>query len=179
MIPDIDFIGFPKISRFNREVIVSEKIDGTNAQIYIDETGEKIFAGSRTRWIKPSDDNFGFAKWVQENKTELLRLGPGSHFGEWWGQGIQRTYGLKEKRFYLFNSKRWAESRPSCCGVVPILWEGLFCDLDTESIIEKLKTTGSVAAPGFMNPEGIVIFHTANGSLFKMTTENDHQPKGR
>ena len=31
------FIGFPKISRLSREIIISEKIDGTNGCIFIGE----------------------------------------------------------------------------------------------------------------------------------------------
>ncbi len=38
--------------------------------------------------------------------------------------------------------------------------------------------TGSKAAPGFDNPEGVVVFHTANSSLFKVTLEGDEKPKG-
>ena len=37
MKPDIPFVSFPKISRLNRSVIITEKIDGTNAGIYIPE----------------------------------------------------------------------------------------------------------------------------------------------
>jgi hypothetical protein len=79
---------------------------------------------SRSRWITPDDDNFGFAAWVEANRDELLTLGPGRHFGEWWGSGIQRGYGLPkgEKRFSLFNVSRWGESRPACCHVVPVLY---------------------------------------------------------
>ena len=73
---------FPKMARLSREVIITEKIDGTNAQIFISEEGI-ILAGSRTRWITTQDDNFGFAKWVEENKEELLKLGAGRHFGAW------------------------------------------------------------------------------------------------
>ena len=78
----IEFMGFPKMARLSREIIVSEKIDGTNAQVYITEDGT-MRAGSRTRWITPEDDNFGFAKWVDAHRDELLTLGPGRHFGEW------------------------------------------------------------------------------------------------
>jgi hypothetical protein len=28
-----------------------------------------------------------------------------------------------------------------------------------------------------MNPEGVVIYHTASGQLFKKTIENDEKPK--
>ena len=72
----MDFQGFPKIARLSREVIVTEKLDGTNAQVLIGEDGS-IRAGSRSRWITPQDDNYGFAKWVAENEAELWKLGPG------------------------------------------------------------------------------------------------------
>lgn len=54
-----------------------------------------MMPNSRTRWITPEDDNYGFAKWANENKEELLKLGIGQHFGEWWGSGIQRGYNLQ------------------------------------------------------------------------------------
>ena len=44
--------------------------------------------------------------------------------------------------------------------------------------IERLRTLGSVAAPGFMRPEGVVVFHTAGGYLFKKTIERDEYHKG-
>ena len=56
-----EFIPFPKIARLSRLAIVTEKIDGTNAQVTITEDGD-IFAGSRSRWITPEDDNYGFAR---------------------------------------------------------------------------------------------------------------------
>src|SRR4051812_31897860 len=104
---DAPFEPFAKIARLSRDVIVTEKIDGTNAQIFIDDMGSVIKAASRTQWITVENDNHGFARWVDENKAELMKLGPGRHYGEWWGAGIQRRYGLKEKRFSLFNVSRW------------------------------------------------------------------------
>lgn len=172
-----EFKAFPKIARLNREVIVTEKIDGTNAQIHIDEDERVVIAGSRSQWITPDSDNFGFARWVEENRDELKRLGPGSHFGEWWGAGIQRRYGLSEKRFSLFNVSRWSEVRPACCGVVPVLWRGNFEDMRLGEILDDLHARGSRAAPGFMKPEGVVIFHVASGQLFKKTIEKDSEPK--
>lgn len=172
----IEFTAFPKIARLSREVIISEKIDGTNGCIYIGEDGE-FLVGSRTRWLSPmSGDNHGFLLWAMMNKDELMKLGPGRHYGEWWGSGIQRGYGLKsEKRFSLFNVHRWANDavRPACCHVVPELWRGIFNTQDVTEQLDILRRTGSKAAPGFMRPEGIVIFHTAQGFLFKKTIEND------
>ena len=196
MITDEQFTQFPKMARLQREVIVTEKIDGTNALVYITDDGKMLF-GSRTRWITPGDDNFGFARWATDNKEELLKLGPGRHFGEWWGRGIQRNYGLNYRRFSLFNVVRWcphgevpkaiptADPRtvkmqdmlPACCHLVPILWQGLFSTAEATIQLWELGQTGSKAAPGFMNPEGIVLFHTAGNVGFKMTLDNDGVPK--
>ena len=174
----MEFQKFPKIARLSRNCIITEKIDGTNAQIYIGKD-EEFLTGSRKRWITPENDNAGFAKWAMEHKEELLQLGPGRHFGEWWGLGIQRKYDLDEKRFSLFNVERWTEENtPNCCHVVPILYSGMFTTHIIATILGHLDYTGSLAAPGFMNPEGIVIFHTASGTLFKKTIKDDEKPKG-
>lgn len=174
-----EFKAFDKIARLNREVVVTEKIDGTNGLVYVPEDDGPILAGSRSRWITPEQDNFGFARWVADHAEELRALGPGYHYGEWWGSGIQRRYGLTEKRFSLFNVHRWGDDavRPECCHVVPVLARG---ELGTSvrHSLETLRSFGSVASPGFMKPEGIVIFHTASSSLFKVTLEKDEAPKG-
>ena len=184
--------------RLSRECIISEKIDGTNACIFIGEDGE-FLVGSRTRWITPEQDNHGFARWAYERKDELLTLGTGRHFGEWWGSGIQRGYGLQkgEKRFSLFNVQRWAlhgtepqrvpsadpriekyqDVLPPCCGLVPVLYRGPFDTACAEHAIDLLRANGSAAAPGFMNPEGIVVFHVAGNFGFKKTIEKDEVPK--
>jgi hypothetical protein len=187
-----EFVEFPKMARLSREIIVTEKIDGTNAQVCVVELdgypapgsvwesdGLAIFAGSRTRWITPDSDNFGFAAWVRDNAEELALLGPGSHFGEWWGAGIQRRYGLDHKRFSLFNVDRWGDdaARPSCCHVVPALYRGPFDTAAIDDTLDKLARYGSVCAPGFMKPEGVVVYHTAARTGFKKTIEKDEVPK--
>lgn len=173
-----DFQEFPKMARWSRDIIVTEKIDGTNACVYIGEDGTMLF-GSRTRWITPENDNAGFARWATEHAEELRMLGPGRHFGEWWGQGIQRNYGLQEKRFSLFNVSRWrdASMRPLCCGVVPILYEGPNDPRVIDQQLGFMRAHGSVAAPGFKNAEGIVIWHTAANIGFKKTLLKDEMPK--
>jgi len=172
---DETFQPFPKLSRLFREVVVSEKLDGTNAQIYIHDDGVTMQCGSRTRWITPKDDNFGFARWCEENKEELLRLGPGHHYGEWVGLSLQRNYGLKERRFYLFNAERWNDpyARPKCCHVVPVLYRGYFNEASIRACMEMLEHYGSAAVEGFMKPEGVVIFHKHSGELFKFTIGGD------
>ena len=175
-----EFTGFGKIARLNRECVITEKIDGTNAQIYITDDGE-FYTGSRTRWITPDDDNYGFARWANANKDELMKLGKGHHFGEWYGQKIQRSYGLTEKRFALFNTSIWADDsvRPACCDVVPILYQGLFKTDSATLCLDLLKMKGSQAVKGFMKPEGIIVYHIAGNTYFKETIEHDDEPKSK
>lgn len=218
MIPDDTFVGFPKIARLSRECYITEKIDGTNAQIAIlherledgtlmenanrlawfcgpDASCWGIYAGSRTRWITLKDDNHGFAAWVSNHVPELRQLGPGRHFGEWWGSGINRGYLLPkgEKRFSLFNVSRWclsgqvpkpipsADPRivkwqdvlPSCCHLAPVLYRGIFTTDACEAALLRLKTLGSQASPGFNNPEGIVCFLVSANVGLKKTLNND------
>ena len=171
------FESFGKIPRYSRGVVITEKVDGTNAQIVITEDG-KFLTGSRNKWITPEDDNYGFSRWANEHKEELLKLGVGRHFGEWYGKGIQRGYGLPDKRFALFNTGRWSDAavRPACCGVVPIIAVGQFTDTIINEAMAYLKEHGSFIAP-FLDPEGIVIYHKASNTLFKKTVKDDEQPK--
>jgi hypothetical protein len=160
-----EFESFPKIPRLKNSLMrITEKIDGTNAQILIPEDpGQPIQAGSRNRWIYPGKDtdNYGFAGWVAENETMLRRLGPGRHFGEWWGAGIgPRRYAMAGKVFSLFNVARYSKSGlPDGVPVslVPVLYEGPVDYRMVDECRERLVARGSVAAPGFMNPEGLVI----------------------
>ena len=139
-----------------------------------------ILAGSRKRWVTPLDDNFGFARWVAEHATELLALGPGTHFGEWYGAGVQRTYGWAGKHFALFNTSKWGDPdvRPGCCGVVPVLAEGTFSTELMDNVMEALWFQGSsVAAPGWNGKaEGVMVYLTAPGIYLKHPF--DPTPKG-
>ncbi len=166
-----NFIPFKKIPRLSRDMVITEKLDGTNASIHITEDGEFITC-SRNRVITPGDDNYGFSKWAHENKEELMKLGVGSHFGEWWGQGVQRGYGLTEKRFSLFRKVNGVEY-PSCVSFVPVLYRGKFDTRVIENEVIALSVAGSMAVPGFMEPEGVVVYHEASGQLFKKTCKDD------
>jgi hypothetical protein len=192
----IEFQEFGKIARLSRNCTITEKIDGTNGCIAIvtleghadteqkciyQANGLAMYCGSRSRWITPEDDNYGFAKWVKEHAEELAGLGEGRHFGEWWGQGIQRRYDQTEKRFSLFNTSRWnqATPQPSCCSVVPVLYSGVFTSTAVDESLDLLRMHGSIAAPGFMRPEGVVVYQSAGRCYFKKTLERDDEPKGK
>lgn len=197
------FTAFPKIPRLSRDIVITEKLDGTNAQVIIDRvpngciTGYElesgcvplmytftpdntlvaIWAGSRNRLIFPgkAKDNFGFAEWVFQHAAELVALGIGRHFGEWYGQGIQRGYGLYGKRFALFPSAATAASKPACCEVTTVLYDGPFSTDAVDAAMEDLRVNGSKHVPGFMRPEGVVIYHTAARTLFKKTFDDTHK----
>jgi hypothetical protein len=197
---ETEFIGFSKIPRLSRDMIVTEKIDGTNGCIFIGPPESPEFlVGSRSRWITPDTDNHGFAKWAYEHKAELMGLGPGRHFGEWWGSGINRGYGLPkgEKRLSLFNVTRWClfgtepqqistgdprqvkmqDVLPACVGLVPVLYRGPFSITEVSSCLARLEDNGSMAAPGYRDPEGVVIYHVAGNLMFKKTLKGDDVPK--
>ena len=176
----VPFEAFPKVPRLKRDIIITEKIDGTNSQVLVPEDDGPLLVGSRNRWITPEDDNYGFARWVKAHEEVLRKgLGYGTHYGEWWGSGIQRRYGLAEKRFSLFNVGRWSNGAPDLCHVVPVIYAGPWSQEAIDGALDKLRTGGSVAAPGFMQPEGVVVFHIASRNLYKVTLENDGEPKGK
>ena len=179
---EVEFRMFPKIPRLNRNMVITEKIDGTNGCIVILDDGS-VMAQSRNRFVTSSADNQGFAKWVEANKEKLVELlGPGYHYGEWWGSGIQCGYGLTkgEKFFSLFNDARWSGidfSAVPGLGVVPVLWRGPFDTAKIASTLTLLGAMGSIAMPGYPKPEGIVIWHEHARQLFKVTLDNDEVPK--
>jgi hypothetical protein len=193
------FQPFPKLTRFSHDWTVTEKIDGTNAQILIGRpeegytpddtllwidpaTGHGVWAGSRNRLLTVGKgDNHGFAGFVQERAAEIVeKLGEGRHFGEWYGQGIgPRGYGVNPKRFALFNAGRWTgQPLPDRFDVVPILYQGYLGSTDVfETCLLGLKEAGSAIAPGFMNPEGIVMYHGPSRTSFKKTFDYDEAGK--
>ncbi|MFG2292039.1 RNA ligase family protein [Streptomyces sp. NPDC048603] len=192
LLDGFEFAPWPKTARLFRDVVITEKIDGTNSAIHVAEDG-RVAAQSRRRLITPDDDNFGFARWVHDNTADLEHiLGPGTHFGEWWGKGIQRGYGIDGRRFSLFNTARWnevsesgtsmysrAEQSDLCdvVTVVPVLDAGTFSDARVIDVLAELKRGGSFAASGFMDPEGVCIYHTQTRSVFKVTL--DHNDAGK
>jgi hypothetical protein len=195
----IEFKPWPKIPRLKKDMVVTEKIDGTNAavivqkiehgmswdaeqvaQVEVDGEDYLVGAQSRNKLIRPGEDNAGFAAWVFPNAEDLARLlGPGHHYGEWWGQGIQRRYGMTEKKFSLFNVHRYSHLKGVFhqIDLVPHLYSGPFNISTIDEILENLRLHGSEAAPGFMNPEGVVVYHAGAGTTFKAFVE-DTGPKG-
>lgn len=174
----MEFVPWPKISRFDSPYTITEKIDGTNACVIVEQDehyGLHVGAQSRKRIITPDDDNYGFARWVYDNHALLgATLGPGYHFGEWYGAGIQRRYGLDKKYFALFNTERWCgfnDGGPLYdIGVrhVPVLGTGEKFDYYSfERAVDLIQIEGSRVNPDFKNVEGVVIHFKHNRTNFK------------
>jgi len=166
-----EFKSFDKILHIGKlYMTITQKIHGSNAQllIYKDEDGNlKHKAGSRTRWLDETDDNYGFAKFCNENRDELIgRLGQGRHYGEWAGPGINSGEGLKEKTLCLFNVRRWiGKELPTRVTTVPMLYKGAISLDAISDAMERLRTQGSFLVPGYMKPEGVVV--ELDGQLYK------------
>jgi hypothetical protein len=58
-----------------------------------------------------------------------------------------------------------------------MLYRGPFDGDEIAAAVDRLREGGSLAALGFMKPEGIIVFHTAANSGFKVTLEKDEEPK--
>ncbi len=209
--PLAEFQAWPKTPRLFRDVMITEKIDGTNACVFIREEGFGTSAGylhadppsttavilgpskmdnddfpaneywlyaqSRSRFVTPGSDNFGFARWVRSNSQTLGDdLGPGRHYGEWWGAGIQRKYGQKEKFFSLFNAGRWrdAEFTTPNLAVVPVLYEGTFDQGVLRGFLETISYMGSTL--GEVKAEGVIV-QFKSGERFKVTLDNEDRGK--
>lgn len=202
----MEFRNWGKTPRLFREVVITEKIDGTNCAViiekatkegqgdaisfvHVDDTTYAVGAQSKSRLIYPgkTTDNYHFAQWVEENAEQLVReLGVGHHFGEWWGKGIQKRYDVGYRTFSLFNTARHGDVSFStgflnglAVGVepVPVLFEGQLSEEVVHEVARELLKNGSVAAPFAPNPEGVCIYHTQSKQIYKFTF--DHNDKGK
>lgn len=173
------FEAWPKIPRGTRGefITITEKLDGTNACIIIQENpldvGKFEITGvqSRKRMITPAEDNYGFANWVAANEADLTaKLDVGRHFGEWYGLGIQGNPHCKpSKRFALFNTNRWQDGRqerPAGVECVPILYEGEWSSTIVEEAMDALWL--EAGHQGY-SPEGIVVWYAKSRRMEKHT----------
>lgn len=176
------FQKYPKTPRLFRDIVITEKIDGTNGLLQFGTAGD-LLVGSRNRWITPGDDNHGFAAWAHEHQEALFEsLGPGRFHGEWYGPGIQgNPLGVSERRFALFNitlsSAEFYRTCPATLGFAPLIYVGEFDEAMIRSAVEGVRKGTFV--PGGTGPgEGVIVYHTASNQVFKVLCENDELPKG-
>lgn len=190
---------------------VTEKLDGTNSSIHIWDKSKLIFysekwlygpdwgdspsevpvtyeddhhvvsTASRNRWVVPGDDNYGFASWVRQNGSEIVKLGHGSHFGEWVGPSIQKNpHELSQKRFYLFNHYRWGAvynatveghdtNFPKCVDVVPFIGKSNYDEEVIDAWMMELRYIGSHIGG---KPEGLMVYVPEADHYQKVTFEH-------
>lgn len=167
----VEFQAWPKICRnILGDCVITEKMDGTNACVII-EGGEIVGVQSRKRLITPEDDNYGFARYVHENKDIFLQLGDGRHFGEWVGIGIQKNpHEFPEKRFYLFNTRRWGDHNkpPEGLYVVPVLYHGPYSLQVIDDVMNELTAESRAA---MYKAEGCVVYFPRLDTMEKHTFE--------
>ena len=198
-----NYASFPSIERLeNIYCVISEKVDGTNSLIEINEVfpvGEpkeiQVRFGSRNRYITFNNDNAGFANFFRhyearfkdvaadiilkelevsgETLTECQEQYPLRIYGEWFGSGIQRGYGLKDKFFMPFSTfyaEKLIEYQVPNIIKPNIMYTGKFSQ-EIADICMQTLTNGSLVIPEFKRPEGIVIHFPKYNLRLKQTFE--------
>lgn len=195
------FEAWPKTKHVDKvlgSVVVTEKIDGTNACLVFDADG-KMFAQSRNRIITPATDNQGFARWAYHHQEELFHiLGEGRHFGEWWGKGLHRGYDMPHSVFSIFNVGRFYKSEPGDplnsmstraatssifdqVSAVPHIFTGEYNSPEMNAAIAELANGKSKAAAAYNveynNPEGVCFFFREFDKVAKLVFANPGKHK--
>ena len=199
-----NYASFPSIERLeNIYCVISEKVDGTNGLIEINEVfpvGEpkeiQIRFGSRNRYITFNNDNADFANFFRhyearfkdvaadiilkelevsgETLTECQEQYPLRIYGEWFGSGIQRGYGLKDKFFMPFSTfyaEKLIEYQVPNIVKPNIMYTGKFNKLTADMCMNTLAIHGSGIIKDYKRPEGIVIHFPKYNFRLKQTFE--------
>jgi hypothetical protein len=193
MSEEIQHLSFPKIQRLeNLEVIVTEKLDGTNAVIYkeTEEDGTIRFKfGSRNRWLGGHDEkgkiieNHGFFQFCSDNLEYLMKLSDGYHYGEFIGPGINRGYFRDKKMLFLFDTRLEEAANNGLFGpdirTVPVLAENI-------SLIEVMMYMKDIKDenPELMSTineqvkmEGVMLYIPRLNQRIKVIFDKEHNPQ--
>lgn len=99
------------------QIVIQEKLDGSNTAIYNDSGKIRYF--SRSRELKGEDGLGGFVKYIKSKEEEILKYLPQGYvlFGEWLEQGKINYNSLakqgKIESYYAFDLVRKIEQRPT------------------------------------------------------------------
>lgn len=190
-----EFVPWGSTPRLFKKMDVTEKIDGTNACLVIQQG--MVTAQSRKRTITPDNDNYGFARWAYDNAGALMdTLGYGYHYGEWYGEGIQKNPLRVEGRYFaLFRPWRYQDVElDRVDGLTEVPWlhnEAVDGPADHNTIsrcLEMLRE-GSKAAGAmthrlahkldngaWKDPEGLIVW-TADRNKYKVLLHDDSYHK--
>lgn len=150
----IPFTEFPKLARLSRDMVVTEKIDGTNAQVYISNTADFLTEEERSRYTRHIALVNGCFVYAGSRNRWITLAGRGLALADWRCEQVP------------------------CCHVVPVLLRHTFDTSRVDMLLEHLQVVGSYAAPSFMKPEGVVVFHAKSGQMFKKTLDKNDGHKG-
>lgn len=138
---------FPHLIKEGEHVVVTEKIHGANARYLW--TNDRLYIGSRNRWIDPSTDSVWKAAldsipqildWIRANPDTIL-------FGEIYGKVQSLTYGygnsVQFAAFAALTRDKWLDPvrlwdlcREHKVPVPPVIYMGPFDKARIEALIE-------------------------------------------
>ena len=177
----MEFLKYQHVERFgttetqgieNGMCYVFPKIDGTNGQLWIQQTKDgmiKLCAGSRNRQLELDNDNAGFYIWAceQDNIMLFFRKYPNLRlYGEWLVPHSLKTYEEKAWRnFYVFDvmdGERYLPYEEYAALLEPFGIEFIppLCKVENpsyERLISQLEKNGYLIEDGKGIGEGIVI----------------------
>lgn len=146
-------------------ITITEKIDGANASIAVDENGNLI-AFSRRNQLTPENDLQGFYEYVQSLDSFMISCVLGARyifFGEWLVKHTIRYPEDKMKQFYVFDiwdNKTeqylpWEEvkQRAEFCGLkmIPVFYDGPFISWEhVYSFVGKTEMGGEPTGEGIV-----------------------------
>ncbi len=152
------------------EVIVTEKIHGTNTRYLFDERDRQFKIGSRTRWVNAAGTMWGAAALENPNIERWCRANPGTIlYGETYGRVASLKYGIAHRAVFiafaaLTLDKWWdqdilfASLAEFGVPTVPVLYRGPF---DAAIILPLAEEDTKIpTAPAGHMMEGVVIVPT-------------------
>lgn len=173
------------------DIVIQEKIDGSNASFIYDEASDSIIAFSRNYMLNKSSTLRGFWNWTQQLDKDLVRNILGTKFkvfGEWLTQHTVVYPEDKYQHFYCFDvwdnvnhrylNQDEAMKIADCLGLtyVPVFYTGKFTKWsEFNHLIGK-------TAMGGAEGEGIVVKNMSNSKYTKIVSEKfreSHAPKPR
>ncbi|WP_407708507.1 RNA ligase family protein [Bacillus altitudinis] len=162
-------------------IIITEKIDCSNASFTLDEKGE-LQAFSRNVQLDEQNNLNGFYQWVHENINPNDLASEYIYFGEWLGTPHKVHYPQYEKQFFLFDvwdkefnryvpfwEVGW-EATHLQLNLVPVFYDGAFISYEhIESFVGKTALGGKIG--DVKSGEGIVVKNYKNQGFAKMVCE--------
>lgn len=154
---------FAEAFKVGEHITITEKIDGANASIAVDEDG-KLIAFSRRNELTPESNLQGFYEYVQSLDPTMISCVLGTRyifFGEWLVKHTIKYPQEKMKQFYVFDVWDteieqyipWEQTKQMAefCGLkmVPIFYDGPFTSWEhVYSFVGKTEMGGEPTGEG-------------------------------